>query len=73
MERSNTKLLTITDWSRKQNLSGQAEKHHWNCIGSEEGKCDELFAWDAPTDCLTHTSPHSNKVLETKQQFKTSS
>ena len=29
---------------QKINLSGKAEKYHWNCIGSEEGKCDELFA-----------------------------
>ena len=55
MERSKTKFLAITNRSRQQNLR-QAAKHHWNCISSEERKCDELFA-----------SPHSNKVLETKQ------
>ena len=66
MERSNTKFLTIMNRSRQQNLR-QAEKHHWNCVGSEERKCDELFALDAPTLPHSHTSPHSNKVLETKQ------
>ena len=57
MERSKTKFLAITNRSRQQNLR-QAAKHHWNCISSEERKCDELFALDAPTDCLTGIPLH---------------
>ena len=58
-KKSNTKFLTIMDWSRKQNLSGcQAEKHNWNCISSEKGKCDVLFL-DASTYCLTSIPLHT--------------